>query len=357
MNTLVRYVLWEQIKILALTLTALTGISFAVAVLDKLRVFLSHGTDPLTMVEYFALGLPKNIAEMAPFALLIATVLALGGLSARSEVVAMRAAGISVLRVVAPLLSLGLLASVVLGWGAMSFVPHANALAARLLNQGMGAEQAVFSRNRIWFKGPDDTIFGIRSAEADGTTLWGVRILKNGPNGQVAELTQAERMVYEDGRWALHNGRTVAANGDDLALLPFDSAPAPALRPPAELGDVSVPQSELSYGRLGDYVQRLRADGYDASGYQMAQAQRLAYPFSAFVMVLMAIPHGLTPPRSHNLSKGIAISLGLALGFWLIYSLSVALGRAGLLPPLLAAWLPLGICAAYGTNRLLAVRQ
>jgi lipopolysaccharide export system permease protein len=123
------------------------------------------------------------------------------------------------------------------------------------------------------------------------------------------------------------------------------------------LGDVSVPQYELSYKRLGDYIERLKADGYDARDYQMAQAQRLAYPFAAFIMVLMAIPHGLTPPRSHNLSKGIAISLGLALGFWLLYSLSVALGRAGLMPPLAAAWLPLAICAAYGTNRLLAVKQ
>ncbi len=357
MNTLVRYVLSEQFKVLLLTLGTLVGINLAVAVLDKLRRFLAIDADFSTMLQYFALGLPKVTAEVMPFALLIATVVALGGLSARSEITAMRAAGISVVRVVVPLLGLGLLVSLVMAWASLSLVPHANGLAQRVMDRASN-QPVMFSRDRMWFKAAENTIFGIRSADPDGTTMWGVRILQTDGNGRITRLTQANKMVFSEGRWQLHQGRHVAAMQDDsLKLVPFASAPAPLARPPQALGNISVPHNQLSYGRLADYIDRLKADGYATRNYEVELARRIAYPFAAFIMVLVAIPHGITPPRSHNLSKGIGVSLLIATVFWLLYSLSLALGRAALLPPLAAAWLPLAVFAAYGINRLLTVRQ
>lgn len=352
-----RYVAAEQLRMLLLTVVGLAGVYLSVEALDKLRHFLSQGVDLFTVLEYFALVAPRMVADVAPFALLVATVVALGTLSARSEITAMRAAGVGVLKVVSPLLLVGLLTSLLLGWGSVAFIPHANALAARVLDRAGADGMAVFSRDSIWFKAADDTVFGIRSAAPDGATMWGVRIIQTGPDGRVAHLTQALRMDYADERWTLVNGRRLDAAGDTLRLIPFATAPAPLDRPPASLGDVRVPHAELSSGRLAAYIARLKADGYAALDYEVELARRAAFPFACLVMVLVAIPHGITPPRSHSLSKGIGMSMLIALVFWLLYSLSLALGRAAMLPPEAAAWLPLAVFAAYGANRLLAVRQ
>jgi lipopolysaccharide export system permease protein len=357
MSVLARYVVHEQLRLLAITLGGLAAIHFAVGLVDELRGFLTRGVPIGSVGQYFALGIPRILEEVTPFALLIATVLGVGGLSGRSEVVAMRAAGFSVSRMAAPLLGVGLAASLLWGGAGLSFVPRANALADRVLATAQTGGSAMFLKDSVWFRAGRDTIYGIRTADPQAGVMWGVRILETDGSGGVVRLTTARRMVYRDGRWELKDGRVVQGGPDAPTMRPFDTRPSPLARPPEALGEVAVRHEALSYKHLKRYADRLKADGYDATRYQVELAGRLAFPFASLVMVLVAIPHGLVRPRARGLARGVGVSLLVAVAYWLLHSLSMALGKAGVLPPMAAAWVPVAVFAAYGMYRLLSIRQ
>jgi lipopolysaccharide export system permease protein len=358
MSVLARYVAREQLRLLALCLGGLAAIHFVVDMLDNLRGLLARGVPLDAVGEHFVLGIPRIVAEVVPFAFLVATVLALGTLSARSEVIAMRAAGYSVHRIALPLLGIGLIASLMMTWAGLSFVPRANALAERVLTlPGAGPSNARFLRDSIWFRAGHDTVYGVRSADPEARVLSGVRILETDGAGRVARLTTARRMVYEKGKWLLLDGRVIETQGDDVKVESFQTRPAPLDRPPEALGEVQVRQEALSYERLSRYADRLAADGYDATRYKVELAARLSYPFACLVMVLVAIPHGLTSPRGRGIARGLGVSLVVAGAYWLLHSLALALGNTGTLPAQAAAWAAVAVFAAYGMYRLLSVRQ
>lgn len=358
MTVLVRYVVGEQLRMLLLTVSGLAGMDLAVVFMDRMRTFLAHDAGVMDMVQYFAFSLPMVLAEVTPFALLLSTVLVLGGLSSRSEIVAMRAAGIGMRRLALPLLGVGLSASLIWAWLGLSFIPGVNEVSGRILEQSAATpEEAVFVHDRIWFRTENNTFFGIRSADMAAGTMSGIRVLELDGNGGVARLTTAQRMEWKEGAWQLLDGR-VAENGEaGLQLHAFTQARAPLTRTPEALKQVAVRPEELSHRRLAEYVRRLGEDGYDPTRYKVDLAERLAYPFASLIMVLVAIPYGLLPLRSHGLARGLGISLVIALAFWLLYSLSTALGRTGILPAAASAWLPMAVFSAWGVYRLLAVRQ
>jgi lipopolysaccharide export LptBFGC system permease protein LptF len=103
-------------------------------------------------------------------------------------------------------------------------------------------------------------------------------------------------------------------------------------------------------------VRQLRADiaELESSGFNVVPARvelhrKLAFPFVTLVMTLLAVPFGVTTGRRGAL-YGIGIGIVIALTYWLLFSVFVAIGRAGLLPPPLAAWTPNIVfmaCAAY----------
>jgi lipopolysaccharide export system permease protein len=164
-------------------------------------------------------------------------------------------------------------------------------------------------------------------------------------------------MVYLEGHWELRDARVVQAGAEAPTLQHFETRPAPLARPPEALGEVTVRQEELSYRHLNRYAERLQADGYDATRYKVELAGRLSSPFASLVMVLVAIPFGLIRPRSRGVARGVGVSLLVAVAYWLLHSLSMALGKAGVLPPMAAAWVPVAVFAAYGMYRLLSIRQ
>lgn len=360
MSTLALYLIGAQLRPLLLTLLALTGLVFSLDIMQNMRRMLEQNATTGQMLQYFLLSLPENIVEITPFALLIATVVGLGGLSGRSEITAMRAAGISVLKLVVPMLGVGLAVSVLLVWVSLSAVPHAAAMSERIMAHLLYPEDggdALFTYDRVWLRNGPNTFYGIRTADPSAGTLWGIRIIERNDRGGVATLTTAERMVWEDDAWHLENAQIFRETPAGPTLTHHDRAPTPFARAPAALGEVGLQPEALGHSRLKRYIRRLKADGHDASPYQMEMARRLAFPFTALIMVLVAIPHGLSRPRTHTTAKGVGTCLIIALCYWILYSLALALGRADLLSATWAAWLPVAVFAAYGTHRLLSIPE
>jgi lipopolysaccharide export LptBFGC system permease protein LptF len=122
--------------------------------------------------------------------------------------------------------------------------------------------------------------------------------------------------------------------------------------PPGNFGGTESQQEELmTFGELRQHINRLAGSGINLADSRVQLQERLAFPMVAFVMTLLGIPFAMTVGRRGAL-YGVGLAIILASGYWLLNTVFLAVGQAGLLPPALAAWaanLLLLAAAAYLT--------
>ena len=127
------------------------------------------------------------------------------------------------------------------------------------------------------------------------------------------------------------------------------------LEPPAYFKSDEPDAALMTYGQLKQYVEQLELGGYDVVPYLVALQRKVAFPFVTVVMTLLAVPFAVSTGRRGAL-YGVGIGIVLAIAYWLINSVSGAIGAAGLLSPVLAAWTPNILFAAAAAYLILTVR-
>ena len=113
----------------------------------------------------------------------------------------------------------------------------------------------------------------------------------------------------------------------------------------------------MSVGELRGYIDELLDSGYRPSGLIVRWHQKFAYPLSAFVMVLLALPFGLSRGgRRVSTMQGVAVALGLGIIYFITVALFGKLGEVEILPPLIGAWAPVALAFLFAINRLTTLR-
>ena len=109
-----------------------------------------------------------------------------------------------------------------------------------------------------------------------------------------------------------------------------------------------TPPEEMTYAQLSRYAGELRRKGFETRGYETDLHAKIAYPLLNVLISMLAIPFAMRSPRSGGVWR--SIGLGILMGFacWVVLSASLSLGRKGMLPALLAAWLPGVLFAGSG---------
>ncbi|MDR1989038.1 MAG: LptF/LptG family permease, partial [Acidobacteriaceae bacterium] len=105
----------------------------------------------------------------------------------------------------------------------------------------------------------------------------------------------------------------------------------------------------MTYQQLNDYISRLGSSGANVIPQMVALQRKIAFPFVTVIMTMLAVPFAVSTGR-RGAMYGVGIGIVLAIVYWVMMSLSGALGAGGVLPPLLAAWTPnilFGAAAAY----------
>jgi lipopolysaccharide export system permease protein len=118
---------------------------------------------------------------------------------------------------------------------------------------------------------------------------------------------------------------------------------------------VNRPIEAMSYRELRDYIARLDAAGFDVKKYLVELYSKFSFPLVNLAMVLVAIPFSLQAPRGGRLF-GVALAIAVMAGYLAVHYVALALARADLLPPLLAAWTSNIIFFGLGTSLLLRAR-
>ncbi|OGW50439.1 MAG: LPS export ABC transporter permease LptG [Nitrospirae bacterium GWC2_57_9] len=341
MRLLSRHIFGEFMRIFLTILIGILIVYLCMDFLQKADNFIKSKANIRQVLFYFLYGIPTMASFSLPIAALIAALLSLGNLSRHNEIIAMRASGVSLFGIIAPVVLGGVLIS---GFGFVNnefIMPVYTARANFIKNVEIEKKQqrAVFQERKLWLRGPDNSIANIDLVTPDRNEMLGISIFKMNPDYSVRERITAKSLLWENGAWRLKQGRKYLISSDSTRSEPVDGEIFNIVDSPADLGMIAKSSGEMNFTELWDYVNRLKMSGYKAARYEVDLHNKIAFPLSSLLMVLIATPLSIQKVRSGGFGKGIAFAVLIAFAYWALMSIGTALGRSGALPPLQGAWL------------------
>jgi lipopolysaccharide export system permease protein len=363
MTILFRYMVAEYSKVFAMCFAGLMTVYLVVDFFEKVRKFIRYDAELLAILWYFLCRTPGIAFQIAPLGVLMATLLALGVLSRSHEITAMRSCGISLARIAAPFLAVALTLSLLLLSLSAMIMPFSTAKAeyikTALIEKKSGL--ATFKADRPWIQAGNRTLLNIEVVEPDGTTLRGVNLYLLAPDFQLTAMIEAKTIRYSGQGWIMTEGVYRALSPDGrFTVAPFQNRPIEMSQTPDDFSTwAKVESEEMTLPALNAYIDRLRRDGYSFARMLTDYHGRIAFPFVCLIMAIVGI--ALSLRRSGVRGSGMAVGIGqaLAIGFlyWTTHSVSIALGRSGVLAPLFAGWMANLLFLSFGGYLLLKVRQ
>ncbi|MEZ5290111.1 MAG: LPS export ABC transporter permease LptF [Vicinamibacterales bacterium] len=357
------YVATLYFRVLALSVVSMAGLFYLATFIDLSDKLIKGTATAELLLRYFWWSTPQYLYYVIALAVLLAAVATIGALTKSSELVVMRACGISLYRTAVPLLASALVASGAL-FGLEEWVlAPANRRAKELdyLIRGQ-TPRRYDALNRRWLTGPDGRVYHYQFYSPSEHELNGLTVLTFGQAGGIvtersfAKVARAEPAVGDGRTWDARNGWTRTFNSDAkvASYSPFDEREL-ALATPETFVTQIPPPEQMTYRQLQRYVDEVRAAGHDVREHQVALHRKFAFPLVTVVMTLIGVPFAVTIGRRGAL-YGIGVGVVLALTYWTMISVFAALGAGGALPPILAAWAPNLLFGACALSLLLTVR-
>lgn len=336
-----RYLLREFLGYLALGLLGFIVIFIVVDVFEKMDIFLDHKAPMSLVLGYYVQLTPDVVVKVLPVALLLATFLALGQLNKFGELTALRASGLSIVRLMLPVFAVAA-ACVVLSFALSELVvPGATRARNRILQERIQRIQRTSALERA-----DVTYLGA------GGRIWYMRLylvreqrmhevsLQEFERGELRRRIDASEATWDGERWVFVSGftRTFDEAGLETAA-PFQRMGVGGLAErPADFAKETRSPDEMNVLELRDYVQRLRTSGARVSNHLVDLHLKLAFPFVCFVVVLIGGALA-TRLRMQSAALGFGLSVAIAFLFYGFIRAGQAFGHSGLLPPYVAAWM------------------
>ena len=365
------YVAREYGRVLLLALVGLLGIFYISTFIDLVdKLFRGEATSAM-LLRFFYFRTPQYVYYIIPMSVLVSTLVTIGVMTKNSELLVMRACGLSLYRTAAPLVLFGALASGILFLMQEQVLASANREADRIERIIRRWPPATSPLNRRWIVGTGGDMYHYELFDPDAnrfTGLWLYRLDQQAWQLRAITRVAAATLVraQADGEttaaeWRAQQGwtRELAPNGSKTARPEVKYATFSErelrLEPPSYF-KTDEPIAELmTYAQLRDYITRLRASGGNVVPQIVALQRKIAFPFVTIIMTCLAVPFAVTTGR-RGAMYGVGIGIVLAIVYWVTLSVSGALGAAGVLPPLLAAWAPNILFGAAAAFMILTVR-
>jgi LPS export ABC transporter permease LptG/LPS export ABC transporter permease LptF len=365
-NVLDGYIGKMYLRVFLLTFVALVGI-FQISTFIDLSDKLFKGTTTADMLlRYMWYRTPQFIYWCIPLSVLIGGLVTVGILTRTSELVVMRACGISLYRAAAPLLVFAVAAGGVLFLFEERVLAHSNRQAEELRHviRG-GSPRTIDILDRRWILGRRGEVYNYVFFDPKRSELTGFSVFRFAPRAGRLQSRAFYRTVSFAGQ-ATGFEQTVLWQARDGWVREFDRQEAQRAYRPVDRADLLVepPQyfmseqtaaERMTYAQLKRYIVELRASGVNVTEHEVELHRKVSFPWVTLIMTLIAVPFAVTTGR-RGAMYGIGLGIVLALVYWVAMSVFGAIGASGVVPPLLAAWAPNILFAAGAAYLLLTVR-
>lgn len=350
MRILGNYIAATYMKILLLCIGAFVSIYLVIDFLERIRRFTNAHAEIKYIGLYFLCKIPAMVTQVVPLAVLMATLLTLGGLSRTSEITAMRGCGISLLRITAPILGIALAISLatILANEIVTPACYAKMQYIQQVKIDKKSPNTFFRQQNIWYR-DESSILEAKLFDPVTKTLKGITLWQLGPGIQPVRRIEAELGIYDNIGWLFKNVvLRVISNGSSIQTI---NLPELQMAIGLKIDDLRVLEKgtdNMGILALSSYCDKLLKGGYDPTRYLAQMHSRISLPFASMIMAFLGIPFALRGGRTSGIAFGIAISLVIGFSYFIINSMVLSFGQAGVLPPIISAWAANSIFAALG---------
>jgi len=357
-----RYLVTRFMPPLLLVLLSTSALYVVVDLADRIDEIGRNDAPVGVVLAYYWNLIPQVFLDVGPLGLMIAVLVLLTVMDRRLELTAIKAAGVSLYRVMVPLLLLAVVGSGLVWALQESVVPQANREAKRLLDRIRGRDSArsYSATNRQWLFSRDGTnLFNFLRFDASRRTIYRFTMFRLDETFELRFHLFADRVRYVNGAWVADSGwfRQIFPDGTDEYRTITSPLELAVSEGPGYFGHEHRRPGEMSFRELSTYIGELEASGYDTDYLKVRLYQKLTYPLSALVMVILALPFGLNRGRRRLTGmQSIAVAIGLAIVYFLLVAVFAKMGEAELLPAALGAWAPTVLALLFSVNRLTTVR-
>jgi len=357
MRILDRYLAGAFLRIFIFSLAVFLALSTIVDLFDRLSRFLE--VSGVVVLQYYVHRLPWFGFQVMPVAVLLAALFSLGQMARNNELLAMKMGHLSAFRIVVPLLVLGLMISIVALILGESIVPRMNERAMdayRVKVQKVSPFQRT-RNNDIWYRAGGNRFLHISLLEPASGNIQGLTVFELSPDFQLLKRIDAKEARWLDGRWRLQNGQVSWIKPDGTHQVDaFTHLTLYLEEKPSDLAQVVREAEEMTSSELREYIERLAKTGVNSLRYQVDLAAKSSAAFTNLVMVLIGIAFALrTSKRGVMAWTGTCVVV--AVCYSMLNSFSISLGRGGVVPPLIAVWLPNALFTAASLSSVFTVKS
>ncbi len=334
MNILDRYLLKDYLKAFFVGFLFFSALVVVVRLLDKDIKHFDEGISYLTAVKIVLYQAPRRIMEIVPVSGFVAIFFVLGRMVRNNEFVAMKAGGISVYRILTPVIIVTLILCII-------FAVFYDRVASPIYHEA----NLLQKKNRpkhgryLVFKGKDNRIFYSHQISLDAKTINKLTIWESDKSGELQRIIYAKKATWIERYWQLSNGDIrLFEDGVEVGYETFDQKSIKRYEDPARfIGSDKDPRA-MTIKELKEQIAYKKEAGQISRIEHVKLHHKIAYPFAAVVVVMLGAPIAVRFGKA-GFFAGLVIAFFLVFIYWAIsFATLEGLSENGKLHPFLACW-------------------
>lgn len=341
MTILHRYWLKEFIKYFFIIHLIVQFIFVAVDYLSRMDHFLESSITLVQALGYVLLKVPFMFVELTPAVVMLSVIVVFGLMNRNNELIAVKSSGVSIYHLVKPAAFIGIILSFAMIFLGETIVPVTMAKANYIKYVVIKGERSVHrSRKDIWMK-QDRKIIHINYYNPSDDTISGLTLTRMDDAFGMVKRIDARSGRFQNGSWYLSNviEQDYVAERDDYEVQSHVNMIYDIGIEPDNLKTIVKKSEEMNLAELSDYINKVEAEGYDASKYRVDFHAKIAFPFICFLMALTGTATGMRPVARSHLPLAVALGVLISFVYWVMYSFCISLGYGKMLNPFISAWL------------------
>ena len=322
------------------------------------KILEATGNGEAQLWHYVTLRVPQLVQTFLPYSVLLATILTLVQLNQNSEVISMKAAGLSAHQILAPLVLTALAVAVIsFGFNERMATRAAATLKAWQAVQYGKVPVAAAAKTNVWLADGGNVLYAqaIGGTGAD-TKMTGVSWYKRDGGGRVIDIVTAPTASYAAPGWRLETPRSFAVQRVKLEKMPAATVVAERITP-AQIAISKVDADAEDIVTLRGSIDAMQAAGRRTGELESAWWHKISGPLSAALMPLLGAVAAFGLARSGHVLVRAALGMALGFAFFVVDNAALAMGSLGGYPPLLAAWAPFALFALIGETVLIRTEE
>ena len=303
-------------------------------------------------MKFLLNSLPQILVFTLPMSVLLASLLAFGRLSSDCEIIAFRAHGISLYRLIIPVLLMSFGLTVISLLFNEFIVPNSSYEARKIVFEVLARQKLQeMSSNLVIRETSEDGIERIIYAKKYSLKEGVMEdvVVNEYMGKQPVRVTYADKALWEYNTWSLLGGKTYSydADGKVNSLISFKRTTMGVKKSPMDISNTQKFPEEMSSTELKERIGRDKAMNLDYHWLEVQYHAKFAAPFACVVFAMIGVPFGLRPHRSSS-SVGFGVSLVIIFFYYIMMVTFATIGNFNVLPPIIACWMPNIIFGAVG---------